>query len=131
VELLRPRWKSYAKLVVVGGSSAWPAGELAVLDQRLDDRQLEQREVHDHRGEAAAAELVAIAVVVGIARVVAVPTTSAIALREEPSLWMPMCTWSASSANAMRSERALPAERLHDEVGVDAVEPGRVDLALR
>ena len=52
--------------------------------------------------------------------------------RGAPSLWMPMCTWSASAAKSAKvGERALPAERLHDQVGVDAAEAGRIDLALR
>ena len=64
----RPRWKSCAKLVVVGGSERpGGRGELAVLDQRLDDRHLEQRQVRRHRRERSAAELVAHAVAVGIA----------------------------------------------------------------
>src|SRR6185503_18100001 len=45
--------------------------ELAVLDQRLDDGKLEQRQVCRHRGEGAAAELATHAVAVRIRGIVA------------------------------------------------------------
>ena len=53
------RAKSSAKLVVVGarGQDLGGGGELAGLDERLDDRELEEREVCHHGGERPAAEL--------------------------------------------------------------------------
>src|SRR6185295_5086029 len=56
----RPRANSSAKLVVGGGR------KLPVLDQRLDHRHLEEREVRHHRGERPAAELLADAVAIGV-----------------------------------------------------------------
>jgi hypothetical protein len=102
------------------------------MAERRHDGELEQRQVHGHRRERSAAELALVAIAVGSAASLAVPTTSGDALASNSSLWMPMCTWSASAAKGREvRERPLPAERLHHEVRIDALETGRVDLTLR
>ena len=57
--------------------------QLTVLEQRLDDRQLEEREVGHHRGERPAPELVPHAVPVGVGGILPVAEQIARAGREQ------------------------------------------------
>src|SRR5262249_6767659 len=106
--------------------------ELAVLDQGLRDRQLEQRQVHGQRGKRAVAELVAYAIVVGILRVLPGAEDLSRTRREEALALDAVMDLERLDREVRRGgERALPAERLDHEIGIDPARARRVDLALR